>query len=76
VQPNAGALRPQKTRSVKSGAAKIFPAVAGWLRWAATGGPAELLCVDRAMRAGAELVDASDSGAVVRARASRRSLEE
>jgi hypothetical protein len=35
-----------------------------------------LLCVDRAMRTGAELVDASDSGAVGRARASRRSLEE
>jgi hypothetical protein len=54
-----------------SGAAKIFPAVAGWLLRAATGEPAELLCVDRAMRAGAELVDAGDSGAVGRARASR-----
>jgi hypothetical protein len=54
-----------------SGAAKIFPVVAGWLWRAATGEPAELLCVDGAMRAGAELVDAGDSGVVRRVRASR-----
>jgi hypothetical protein len=44
------------------GATEIFPVVAGWLWQAATGEPAELLCMDRAMWAGAELVDAGDSG--------------
>jgi hypothetical protein len=48
------------------GATEIFPAVAGWLRRAATGKPAELLCIDRSMRAGAELVDAGDTGAMAK----------
>jgi hypothetical protein len=34
---------------------RLTPAADGWLRRAATGEPAELLRVDRAMRAGAEL---------------------
>jgi hypothetical protein len=34
---------------------------------AATGEPAELLCVDQAMQAGAELVGAGNSGAAGRA---------